>query len=99
MPVSGRPTKAALLKITHGSSTPAVKGLQKAAREPAARGALGAAIAGSGSLRFHSRLPKTISEVVSPARSKMTATRQPIGTVAAATLDAVAWRGTTPSGP
>ena len=85
MPVSGRPTKAALLKITQGSSAPEVKGLQNAARGPATRGALGAAMAGSGIFRFHSRLPKTISEVIKPASSKMKATRHPAGTVATAT--------------
>src|SRR5580704_19694354 len=99
MPVSGRPTKASLLKITQGSSAPAVKGLHKVAREPAERDALGAAIAGSDDLRFHSRLPKTTSDVVSPARSRMTAIRQTVGTVVTVTTDAGASRAATPRGP
>src|SRR5579864_8277754 len=39
MPVSGRPTKAALLKTTHGSSWPEVKPFQKT-RKAAGTGAL-----------------------------------------------------------
>src|ERR1700687_967839 len=95
MPVSGRPTKAALLKITQASSTPEVKGLQNAARGPAARAALGAAIAGSGGFRFHSRLPKTISEVMKTASSRMKAIRHRAGTVSTTTLGDAASRGGT----
>src|SRR5271155_1878841 len=75
MPVSGRPTKAALLKITQGSSSPVVKGLQKSAREPEAREAAGTTVAGSGRLRFHDT-PKTISEITRPAKRIKDAIRQ-----------------------
>src|ERR1700733_12200499 len=97
MPVSGRPTNAALLKTTHGSSPAEVKGLHRVAREPAARGAPGAAMADSGSLRFQSRLPRMISEVVRPAKSKITAIRQRAGTASTTTLRGNGSRGGTPS--
>src|SRR5579859_6866032 len=86
MPVSGRPTKAALLKITQGSSTPEVNGRQNAASGPAVRVVPGAAIAGSGGFRFNSKLPKTINEVMKPASNRMKATRQRAGTVSTTTL-------------
>src|SRR5580704_13548589 len=73
MPVSGRPTKAALLKITQGSSTREVKGFQKAPREAGAWGAVEVAVVGSDGLRFHSTAPNTTSDVIRPAESKMTA--------------------------
>src|SRR5258707_15695752 len=95
MPVSGRPTKAALLKITQGSSSPEAKGLQRAARGPTARGALDAAIAGSDFFRVQSRLPKTTSEVMKPTRSKMKATRQRAGMASTTTLGGGASRGGT----
>src|SRR5208337_4915270 len=95
MPVSGRPTKAALLKMTQGSSAAEVKGLQKAASGLAALETPGAAIAGSGSFRFHSRLPKTINEVIKPASTNMNAIRHPAGTVAAVTVAGDTSRGGT----
>ena len=67
--------------MTQGSSTPEAKGRQNVASGPVARDGVGAAIAGSGTLRFQSRLPKTITEMVSPARSEMTAICQLAGTV------------------
>src|SRR5579862_1449905 len=75
MPSSGRPTKAALLKMTHGSSAAEVNGRQKVARDVGApaSGALDVAVTGSDDLRFHRRLAETITEVINPTDRRMTA--------------------------
>src|ERR1700691_6118827 len=80
MPVSGRPTNAALLKITQGCSTAEVKGLQKAARGPAGRAMLGAAVADSGCFLFDSTVPKMINVAERLTNSRTTASRQGVGT-------------------
>src|SRR5208282_3738155 len=87
MPVSGRPTKAALLKITQGSSVPDVKGRQKSARGPVTPPATDLSVVESASLRFESTLPKTISDTTRPASNKATAIRQRGGTTSTTTLD------------
>src|SRR5579862_3488071 len=76
MPVSGRPTKAALLKITHGSSTPAVKGRQNEANGPVWTALLGAARADSDAFRFQSRVPRATRERTRAEANKISKTRQ-----------------------
>src|SRR3984885_11382788 len=85
MPVSGRPVKAALLKITQGSSPPAVDGLQNSARGPAAgRDASEVADDASARLRVQSKLPRTTKEAVRQPSKMITATRHCTGTAGAA---------------
>src|SRR5579872_6465272 len=75
MPSSGRPTKAALLKMTHGSSAAVVNGRQKVARDVGAPagGAFDAAVAASDDLRLHRRLAVTLTQVLSPTDRRMAA--------------------------
>src|SRR5271166_3307346 len=81
MPVSGRPVKAALLKITQGSSLPAVKGLQNSARGPATgRAARDVADEASARLRVDSKLPSTTKEAVKQPSKTITAMRHCTGT-------------------
>src|ERR1700690_2274840 len=85
MPVSGRPVKAALLKITQGSSLPAVKGLQNSARGPATgREASEVAEAASARLRVESKLPSTTREAIRQASKMITAMRHCTGTAGVA---------------
>ncbi len=85
--------KAALLKMTQGSSTPAVKGRQKSARGPVAAATLGFAVVNSDCLRFKRTVPKTASETMSPTSSKTTTIRQRAGTTSTTRLSRVSRAG------
>lgn len=76
MPVSGRPVKAALLKMTHGSSEPEVKGFQKSASGPEAGRVAGDEGEASDCLRVQSRAPSADRETMRQTSRTRTAKGQ-----------------------
>src|ERR1035438_5804905 len=95
MPVSGRPMKAALLKMTHGSAEAEVKGLQNLARGPDATCAGASEAAAAAGVRVDSKLPSTTNETIRHTSRVTMATRQEAGTVGGTTLGGDGSRGGT----
>src|SRR5215467_10748445 len=90
MPESGRPTNAALLKITHGASGPRTNAFQKTRSDSGtAASALNGTLAATELRRVMSSQPlsateriKAMTSAVSSVRERVTATRGSSGLVA-----------------